>query len=155
MSTTFYSKKFNWETSVSVKHAVKLVEAGTEGIAFRLSLDSKDDWAVLSGCLKASTTCKALDFKGCGIKQDGAFSLAQILSDENLIQYLYMYDNQIGDNGTRVIAECLQSSAAASLTYISLSKNNIGDIGARYIGEFLENNNSLLFLGLGSNKIGE
>ena len=75
-----------------------------------------------------------------------------LLQLPNLSQ-LYLTDNQIDDEETKIIFDSL-IKLNSKIKLIKIQSNKIGEIGGEKISEFLSNNNTLKHLNLASNKIG-
>ncbi|XP_036948561.1 leucine-rich repeat-containing protein 71 isoform X6 [Acanthopagrus latus] len=80
-----------------------------------------------------------------------------LLSENSMLTHLSLRNNQIGDEGARLIGSALStlSSANKSLLSLNLAFNSIGDAGAEYIAQGLRLNCALLILSLSNNQIGD
>ena len=84
-----------------------------------------------------------------GVAQD---TLERLHANDPSLTVLSLYDNQIGPEGTRALADALITNT--SLTELYLSGNRIGPAGAAALAEALRINTSLTELNLFGNRIG-
>ena len=84
-----------------------------------------------------------------GVAQD---TLERLHANDPSLTVLSLYDNQIGPEGTRALADALITNT--SLTHLYLSHNQIGPAGAIALAEALRTNTSLTTLELYNNQIG-
>lgn len=96
--------------------------------------------------------CKTLDLGMNAITADGASKLCRGISISHTLERLYLSDNQVSDDGVRVLAPSVQNS---SLIVLGLSKNNISNQSIDYLAQMLEINRRLAVLGLEDNCIGD
>ncbi|XP_040267554.1 leucine-rich repeat-containing protein 71 isoform X2 [Bufo bufo] len=84
-------------------------------------------------------------------------SYYKLLSDDLGLVHISLRNNQIDDEGARLISQALQSLKVTNknLAALVLSYNHISDQGAGYIAQALRFNRSLLSLNLSSNQIGD
>jgi len=75
--------------------------------------------------------------------------MAKALKTNQSLQWLNLYSNNIGREGTVAIAKALEK--IQSLQGLNLSSNNIGPEGAAAIAKALETNQKLLWLDLPNN----
>jgi len=87
------------------------------------------------------------------IGDDGTRALAEALPRNQALQTLNLGRNEIGDDGARALAEALPRNQA--LQTLNLGRNEIGDDGARALAEALPRNQALQTLNLGRNEIGD
>ena len=87
------------------------------------------------------TTSINLVDEGINTEEDIKFIFQELSSS---VTSLSLWNNEIGDDGARAIAECLKVNS--SLTELNLYINEIGDDGARAIAECLKVNSSLTSL---------
>ncbi|XP_056402224.1 leucine-rich repeat-containing protein 71 isoform X2 [Hyla sarda] len=82
-------------------------------------------------------------------------SYYKLISDDLGLVHISLRNNQIIDEGARLISQILQSLKMTNknLATLVLSYNHITDLGAAYIAEALRFNRSLLSLNLSSNQI--
>ena len=85
-----------------------------------------------------------------GVAQD---TLERLHANDPSLTVLSLYDNQIGPEGTRALADALITNT--SLTELRLSGNRIGVAGAVALAEALRTNTSLTDLRLSYNQIGD
>ncbi|XP_057684392.1 leucine-rich repeat-containing protein 71 isoform X8 [Corythoichthys intestinalis] len=80
-----------------------------------------------------------------------------LFSEGNALTHLNLRNNQIEDEGARLLGAGLSTSKSANRNLISLnlSFNHIGDVGAGHIAKGLRFNRTLLFLSLSNNHIGD
>ena len=84
-----------------------------------------------------------------GVAQD---TLERLHANDPSLTVLSLYDNQIGPEGTRALADALITNT--SLTELYLSGNRIGPAGAAALAEALRTNTSLTALWILDNQIG-
>jgi Ran GTPase-activating protein (RanGAP) involved in mRNA processing and transport len=89
-----------------------------------------DDISVIAEKLRLNNAILNLDFSKGSISCLGAHDLVKALSHNSSLQGLNLYDNQIGKQGAKSIAELLKKPAFAKLC---LTKNPIGDEGIPFI----------------------
>ncbi|XP_066465247.1 LOW QUALITY PROTEIN: leucine-rich repeat-containing protein 71 [Eleutherodactylus coqui] len=84
-------------------------------------------------------------------------SYHKLISDDLGLVHISLRNNQINDEGARLISQALQSLKITNkhLATLVLSYNHITDLGAGYIAQALRFNRSLLSLNLSSNQIGD
>ena len=78
-------------------------------------------------------------------------TLATQLTTNYGLSKLYCDSNDIGEEGAKAIAECMEMMD--SLKKICLENNNIGDAGAKALAAALVENDTLLSLYLENNSI--
>ncbi|XP_004343096.1 hypothetical protein CAOG_07237 [Capsaspora owczarzaki ATCC 30864] len=98
-----------------------------------------------------SSSCVILS--SSGITDEDSLVVAEGLKENNNLQVLTLYDNQIGDAGAQAIGSALRNKANLSILY--LSQNKIGDAGARAIAEGLQTSTALTDLRMSVNQIGD
>ena len=112
------------------------------------------DTILIGSDLKFMAVLTTLSLYQNQIGPEGAKAIADALKSGTAVSHLRLDGNDIGDEGAIAIAEALQSGTV--LTTLHLGSNNIGDDGARAIAGALSSGTSVLTtLGLGSNKIGD
>ncbi|KAM4665062.1 leucine-rich repeat-containing protein 71 [Discoglossus pictus] len=84
-------------------------------------------------------------------------SYHKLLSDDLPLAYISLRNNQINNEGARLISQAIQGMGMNNRNLVSLvlSFNHISDDGAGYLAEALRFNRSLLILNLSSNRIGD
>jgi hypothetical protein len=83
------------------------------------------------------------------IGEVGTKAIAEALKTNRTLTALYLYNNDIGDTGTQHLMEALMITG--TLTTLYLHNNNIQLDGARSVGAMLEKNVTLRTLWLGGN----
>ena len=78
--------------------------------------------------------------------------LANALQNNHSLSYLSLGVNKVGYAGAIALANALQNNR--SLTYLDLYKNKVGAAGASALANALQNNHSLSYLDLESNQVG-
>ncbi|XP_008420704.1 leucine-rich repeat-containing protein 71 [Poecilia reticulata] len=80
-----------------------------------------------------------------------------LLSEDSNLTHLSLRNNQIREEGARLIGSALSTckSANKNLLSLNLAFNNIGDAGAAHIAQGLRLNNTLVILSLANNNIGD
>ncbi|AZL16083.1 F-box protein [Rickettsiales endosymbiont of Stachyamoeba lipophora] len=107
----------------------------------------------IAGYLKTNTSLTSLDLRTNGIDAAGAKDLADALNTNKALRYLNLHWNNIGAEGATAIAAIILK-ANTTLTSLNLNWNAIGDVGAQAIADALQANTTLAFLELGHNSIG-
>ena len=109
----------------------------------------------LANAIAKNTTLKKLYIYNNNIGPEGIKLLADALKKNhtNILQGLYLYDNIIGDEGAKYIAKMLADNK--TLQKIGLNDNNISDKGAQSLATSLLENTSLHTIDLGTNSIGD
>ena len=87
------------------------------------------------------------------ISAEGTKVLAEMVQQSGCLNVLSMSGNHIGDKGAKILAEALHTTN--SLQVLNVSNNAIGVYGARALAEALHTNNSLQVLNVSSNAIGD
>ncbi|XP_075047958.1 leucine-rich repeat-containing protein 71 [Mixophyes fleayi] len=84
-------------------------------------------------------------------------SYYKLISDDLALAHISLRNNQIDDEGARLIGQAVRSLKMTNKNLVSLvlSYNHITDLGAGYIAQALRLNRSLLSLNLSSNQIGD
>ncbi|XP_071971139.1 leucine-rich repeat-containing protein 71 isoform X2 [Engystomops pustulosus] len=84
-------------------------------------------------------------------------SYHKLISDDLGLVHISLRNNQMTDEGARLLSQALQSLKMTNKTLAALvlSYNHITDLGAGYIAQALRFNRSLLSLNLSSNQIGD
>ena len=91
---------------------------------------------------------------GCSYNKLGtpiAVKLAEVLKENEILTFLDLDSNDIGDDGAKELAAALKENS--TLTQLELSANNIGYDGAKALAEALNKNRTLTHLDLTSNNI--
>ena len=91
------------------------------------------------------------EMKKQGWGADEIFKLFKALQHCTRLQELWLHDNEIGDAGTKHLAEYLRDNT--TLQELVLNRNNIGPAGAKHLGEALKYHTTLKTLSLLDNKI--
>ncbi|XP_072226170.1 leucine-rich repeat-containing protein 71 [Leuresthes tenuis] len=80
-----------------------------------------------------------------------------LLSEDSVLTHLSLRNNQIGDEGARLIGSALSTTRSANkkLLLLNLAFNSIGDEGATHIAQGLRFNRTLICLSLANNQIGD
>ena len=109
----------------------------------------------LANAIAKNTTLKKLYIYNNNIGPEGIKLLADALKKNhtNTLEGLYLYDNIIGDEGAKYIAKMLADNK--TLQKIGLNDNNISDKGAQSLATSLLENTSLHTIDLGTNSIGD
>ena len=81
--------------------------------------------------------------------------LAEAIAKNTTIKRLYIYNNNISDEGIKHLAAALKENNNDTLQTLDLDGNNIGDEGAKYIADMLAVNKTLQRITLDNNKIGD
>ncbi|KAM6958733.1 leucine-rich repeat-containing protein 71 [Aplochiton taeniatus] len=80
-----------------------------------------------------------------------------LISEESLLTHISLRNNQMGDEGARLIGSALSTAISANKNLLSLNLafNCIGDVGATHIAQGLRFNRTLLCLSLANNHVGD
>ncbi len=104
--------------------------------------------------LRHNATIQVLDLLNCGLLDTGCQILFDALKESNhSLRHLYLSANGITPVGLQSVRE-FYSSGRSQLETLFLGCNRIGDEGAKLIAECLEHDKSLLTLNLPSSRIG-
>ena len=87
----------------------------------------------------------------CGISNEGAKSLANVLHHNSTIHTLNMWGNEIGDEGAIALADALHHNCTLKL--LNLSSNSIGNKGVSALADALHHTSTLQSLYLSNNRI--
>jgi Ran GTPase-activating protein (RanGAP) involved in mRNA processing and transport len=121
-----------------VESATMLAKIGTE------------NGIMLSGMKRDQTEA---DFSSQDLRHADSILIGSDLQFMAVLTTLHLYNNNIGDDGAKAIAEALKVNVV--LTTLGLSNNNIGPEGAKAIADALKSGTAMLSnLELGSNNIG-
>jgi len=91
-----------------------------------------------------------------GLTSREAFAIFDALHNtNNTLEQLFLSQNKLGDEGTKVVAVALSDNTNLKLKQLCLRDNGITDKGVQYLADMLESNSTLTHLWLSSNKIGE
>jgi Ran GTPase-activating protein (RanGAP) involved in mRNA processing and transport len=88
------------------------------------------------------------------ITSAGASVLAQALNNNNTLEHLWLYHNQLSDAGVYYLSETLSTNNNI-LKILDLGKNGITDEGAKYLAQMITNNTTLTSLFLQENNISD
>ncbi|KAM4014057.1 leucine-rich repeat-containing protein 71 isoform 2-T2 [Anomaloglossus baeobatrachus] len=104
--------------------------------------------------LQRCPSLKVLSLEGNSLPDQ---SYHRLISDDLGLVHISLRNNQINDNGARLIGQALRGLKVTSknLATLVLSYNHITDLGAGHIAQALRFNRSLLTLNLSSNRIGD
>ena len=94
-----------------------------------------------------------LNIDRSAIDDDGAKLLATIIKQQTKITAVSFTSCEIGDEGAKALAEAIKTNSGCSITTLELFNNDIGIEGVRAIAEMLTNNTSITELNLGGNEI--
>jgi len=97
-----------------------------------------------------NTHLRDLELQCCNISNAGAFAIADILQNTNLVE-LDLFDNQIGDVGFEQI--CIALRTNTTLKKLVMCSNDLTELGMGYICETLTVNTDLITLYLSDNNI--
>jgi hypothetical protein len=105
----------------------------------------------MAEALKVNTTLTTLGLRNNQIGNDGAKLIAEALKINKTLTTLNLGGNNIDKDGAELIADALKENK--TLTTLNLYHNNIGKDGAKVIADALKVNKTLNTLNLGWNKI--
>ena len=109
--------------------------------------------STISSCLKSNSTLYKLNLSNNQINDDGVKILVEALTVHATLRKLDMSHNAISDDGVLFISEFLESNKL--LLELSLAKNIITDKGAKTLAEALQMNTTLNELDIADNFIGK
>ncbi|KAM4690463.1 leucine-rich repeat-containing protein 71 [Rhinophrynus dorsalis] len=100
------------------------------------------------------TNLKTVVVEGNPLPQQSYYKL---ITDNLPLAHISLRNNQISDDGAKLISQALQNQSTTNRNLVSLilSFNHISDLGASYIAQALRLNRSLLWLSLSNNLIGD
>ena len=109
--------------------------------------------AILAESLRNNKTLETLNLENNYISDDGVISLVEALSStENVLKTLILYKNKITDRGMKSLAQFLENND--QLAWLYLGENEISNEGIRMLCASLTNHNQTLeMLVLSSNKL--
>lgn len=112
-----------------------------------------EKWAVeVRSRLESNSHILALELQGNVLRADGVYPITRGLAKRNnVLTYLDMASNQIGNTGAKHFADLLR--ATKTLTVLNLAENRITDEGVVAMAKALLSNHSLTFLSLASNRV--
>ena len=169
LPATSVLKKCNLlKNSFDIESATMLAKIGAEKGIMLTSMTREQTEADLSGQdlqpadtiligsdLKFMAVLTTLSLYQNQIGPEGAKAIADALKSGTAVSNLELYGNDIGDEGSIAIAEALQSGMSV-VTGLNLRYNQIGKEGAIAIAKALKSGTSVLItLHLGSNNIGD
>ncbi|CAN2391366.1 Leucine rich repeat containing 71 [Pristimantis euphronides] len=104
--------------------------------------------------LQHCPSVKVISLEGNPLPEQSYYKL---IADDLGLVHISLRNNQISDDGARLISRALQSLKLTNknLTTLVLSFNHISDLGAGYIAQALRFNRSLLCFSLSNNQIGD
>jgi Ran GTPase-activating protein (RanGAP) involved in mRNA processing and transport len=97
--------------------------------------------------------CKVLYLENNKITARGTSIIAAALKNNTRLETLNLCNNHVSDMGVKSLSETL-SSQNSTLMLLDLGSNEITDLGAQYLAEMLKTNQTLVFLRLSFNQIG-
>ena len=108
---------------------------------------------ILARHLKTNFTVTHFDARGNDITSDGAFYLADCLSENSTLLDISLDSNRLDDRAAIDLAENLSSNLATRLSILDLARNDIEDEGGMRLANFLATNVSIARLSLSSNRL--
>ena len=108
---------------------------------------------ILARHLKTNFTVTHFDARGNDITSDGAFYLADCLSENSMLLDISLDSNRLDDRAAIDLAENLSSNLATRLSILDLARNDIEDEGGMRLANFLSTNVSIARLSLSSNRL--
>lgn len=108
---------------------------------------------ILARHLKTNFTVTHFDARGNDITSDGAFYLADCLSENSTLLDISLDSNRLDDRAAIDFAENLSSNLATRLSILDLARNDIEDEGGMRLANFLATNVSIARLSLSSNRL--
>ena len=108
---------------------------------------------ILARHLKTNFTVTHFDARGNDITSDGAFYLADCLSENSTLLDISLDSNRLDDRAAINFVENLSSNLATRLSILDLARNDIEDEGGMRLANFLATNVSIARLSLSSNRL--
>ena len=108
---------------------------------------------ILARHLKTNFTVTHFEARGNDITSDGAFYLADCLSENSTLLDISLDSNRLDDRAAVDLAENLSSNLATRLSILDLARNDIEDEGGMRLANFLATNVSIARLSLSSNRL--
>ena len=108
---------------------------------------------ILARHLKTNFTVTHFDARGNDITSDGAFYLADCLSENSTLLDISLDSNRLDDRAAIDFAENLSSNLATRLSILDLARNDIEDEGGMRLANFLATNVSIARLSISSNRL--
>lgn len=109
-----------------------------------------DDMNIVVGQAVINKQCKRLFLQHNKITSNGMSRIATTLNNNMTLETLNLFGNHISDMGVKYLSEINNSI----LRVLDLGSNEITDLGVQYLVEMLKINQSLVYLSLSFNKIG-
>ena len=108
---------------------------------------------MLAKHLKTNFTVTHFDARGNDITSDGAFYLADCLSENSTLLEISLDSNKLDNRAAIDLAENLSSNRATRLSILDLARNDIEDEGGKRLADFVASNASIARLSLSSNRL--
>ena len=108
---------------------------------------------MLAKHLKTNFTVTHFDARGNDITSDGAFYLADCLSENSTLLEISLDSNRLDNRAAIDLAENLSSNRATRLSVLDLARNDIEDEGGKRLADFVASNASIARLSLSSNRL--
>ena len=108
---------------------------------------------MLAKHLKTNFTVTHFDARGNDITSDGAFYLADCLSENSTLLKISLDSNKLDNRAAIDLAENLSSNRATRLSILDLARNDIEDEGGKRLADFVASNASIARLSLSSNRL--
>ena len=108
---------------------------------------------MLAKHLKTNFTVTHFDARGNDITSDGAFYLADCLSQNSTLLEISLDSNRLDNRAAIDLAENLSSNRATRLSVLDLARNDIEDEGGKRLADFVASNASIARLSLSSNRL--
>lgn len=112
-----------------------------------------DDMKIITDQVLEERKCTELWLYGNQFTWKSLIILSLNLKTNSLLTSLDLSDNQISDQGVRLLSEGILFNSNNSLQYLYLSQNSITDYGIKYLSDMLEKNTKLTDLWLSNNEI--
>ncbi len=143
----FFSKEFNQYENKRIQQQPTYTEISL----YKEDLADRDMEIVVKEAID-NKQCIGL-YLGCNeITSIGASILAHSLNNKNNLKRLWLYDNQICDNGVYSLVKILSINNKI-LIKLDLGKNSITDEGIKHLVQMLKTNKTLTHLYLNQNEI--
>jgi len=108
----------------------------------------------LQDWLRSSCSIHHLNLSNNQLGNDGAKMIAKVLESNTTITDFELNDNDIGHEGAEALANAIDENSGSTIAHLNLSHNKIGDVGATRMANMLRSNTKIIRLILSNNDIG-
>jgi hypothetical protein len=123
--------------------------------SLRLSPESFTRYPLPAICeaLWSCETIVHLDIRNSNLQLDGAIQIANLLEHTQTLQSIFLFKNELFDQGVELIVRVLIENPNHSLQKLNLCQNGITDKGAEVLANLISTNKSLTALDVNNNHI--